>query len=124
MSGAPDPKSRSLARGERRYARKIASPKQWAAIIEAKRGPCRVCDLGYVSWRGRIEYHHLLARSLGGDDVPENIVPLHTSCHRAVEVSLPAALHRVRDSLTDAEYAYLVGKRGEGAVESMFGAGS
>lgn len=120
MAGTPDPKSRQLARGERRYRRKVASPKQWQAIIEAKRGPCRVCDLGAVSWRGRIEYHHLLARSLGGDDVAENIVPLHRVCHGAVEGRVPSALRRVRDSLTDAEYAYLIGKRGEGSVESMF----
>ena len=121
MSGEPFPKASQLARGERRYRRKIASAKQWAAIIEAKRGPCRVCDLENVSWRGRIEYHHLLARSLGGDDVAENIVPLHSTCHRAIEGRLPAALRRLSDSLTDAEYAYLVSKRGEGAVESMFG---
>ena len=40
----PFPKSVQLARGERRYKRKVASPKQWQAISEAKRGPCRVCS--------------------------------------------------------------------------------
>ena len=39
----PYPKSRQLARGERRYRRKVASAKQWQAIMAAKIGPCRVC---------------------------------------------------------------------------------
>jgi 5-methylcytosine-specific restriction endonuclease McrA len=122
VSGAPDPKSRSLARGERRYRRKVASPKQWQAIIEAKRGPCRVCALPETFvFRGPLEYHHLLARARGGDDVEDNIVPLHGICHGAVTAGLPAALRYVAESLTDAEYAYIVGKLGEGGMERLFG---
>ena len=38
----PYTKSQQLARGAKRYRRKVASPKQWQAIIAAKVGPCRV----------------------------------------------------------------------------------
>ena len=42
MAGEPFPKQRQLARGQRRYRRKVASPKLWQAIIAAKFGPSRV----------------------------------------------------------------------------------
>lgn len=100
-------KEQQLARGERRYRRKIASPKQWQAIWEAKRGPCRVCGQSNA-----IQLHHLLARSARGDDVPANIVPLCPDCHEKIERGdLPATFTLAR-SLTPEEYAYLVeGKR-------------
>src|SRR5258705_11089641 len=102
MAGAPDPKSRSLARGERRYRRKVASPKQWQAIIAAKQGRCRVCNLEpEATFRGSVEYHHLLGRAQGGDDVADNIVPLHNVCHGCVTTRLPVALAALPASLTD-----------------------
>ena len=39
----PYPKAQQLARGERRYRRKVASAKQWQRIAAEKQGPCRVC---------------------------------------------------------------------------------
>ena len=126
MSGAPDPKSRSLARGERRYRRKVASPKQWQAIIAAKRGPCRVCDLGEGGFRGFHEYHHIVERDAPhfGDDVADNIVPLHGVCHAAVTSGLASARRQLFRSLTDAEYAYVVGKLGEDGPARLFGVGA
>jgi 5-methylcytosine-specific restriction endonuclease McrA len=123
VSGAPDPKSRTLARGERRYRRKVASPKQWQAIIEAKRGPCRCCNnrpglLGLV-----IEYHHLVSREDHGDDVAANIVPLCSVCHGLVTRRNPLAREVLAAHLTDAEYAYVVGKLGEGGMARLFGVG-
>jgi 5-methylcytosine-specific restriction endonuclease McrA len=125
VSGAPDPKSRTLARGERRYRRKVASPKQWQAIIAAKTGPCRVCarptSNGFDF--GKVEFHHLIARAQGGDDVEDNIVPLHSGCHAAVTERIGPALIRLGESLSDAEYAYVVSKLGEGGLERLFGGG-
>jgi hypothetical protein len=95
MSGEPYPKGKQLARGQRRYRRKVASPKQWQAIIAAKQGPCRVCchpngnghGLGLVEFTSRA----------------------------------PGALQSVARSLTDAEYAYVIGKLGEGGMARLFG---
>lgn len=121
----PYPKSSQLARGDRRYRRKVASPKQWQAIVQAKQGPCRVCcrpssnghDMGAVQW------HHLVERDAPyfGDDVEDNIVPVHQPCHGRVTNREPEALQAVADSLTDAEYAYVIGKLGEGGIERLFG---
>jgi hypothetical protein len=128
VSGPPDPKSRSLARGERRYRRKVASPKQWQAIIAAKRGQCRVCSLSdanvvAVQLRGFTEYHHLVERDAPhfGDDVADNIVPLHPACHEAVTAGVASARLRLGESLSDAERAYVVGKLGESGSARLFG---
>jgi 5-methylcytosine-specific restriction endonuclease McrA len=124
VSGAPDPKSRTLARGERRYRRKVASPKQWQAIIEAKRGPCRVCgepSRSAIFGTYHLEYHHLIGRSQGGDDVADNIAPLCGACHYSVTMRRRIWLRKLAASLTDAEYAYVVGKLGEGRMARLFG---
>lgn len=118
----PYSKESQLSRGTRRYRRKVASPKMWQAIIAAKRGPCRVCGSPL-----RSSYHHLVPRSIGGDDVPANIVPLcgdgTHGCHGKVEMRQAVALAVVAESLSDAEYAYVVGKLGEGGMERLFGVG-
>jgi 5-methylcytosine-specific restriction endonuclease McrA len=124
VSGDPFPKSSQLARGTRRYRRKVASPKQWQAIIAAKRGPCRVCDLTSGALRGPIEYHHLVERDAPhfGDDVADNIVPLHQVCHGTVTSRLPSALRKLADSLTHSEYAYVTEKLGDDqAMFRLFG---
>lgn len=112
MAGEPHPKSKQLARGERRYRRKVASPKQWQAIIEAKGGPCRVCMP--VAGNGHvpplIQFHHLIPRSRGGDDVPDNIVPLCADCHDEVTRGTVTATLMLARSLTDAERAYVEGR--------------
>lgn len=123
MSGDPHPKSKQLARGTRRYRRRVASPKQWQAILEAKQGPCRVC--APVSGNGHVppllELHHLVPRSQGGDDTADNIVPLCRFCHASVTTRAPGALQALGRSLTDAEYAYVIGKLGEDGMRRLFG---
>ena len=124
----PFPKSRQLARGERRYRRKVASPKQWQRIIAAKQGPCRVCvdptfNGGlYSSAPALIEFHHLVPRDLGGDDVADNIVPLCGVHHELVTVFGRPECERLRASLTAAERAYVVGRLGEDGLRRLFGA--
>jgi 5-methylcytosine-specific restriction endonuclease McrA len=122
----PYPKSRQLARGERRYHRKVASKAQWQRIIQAKQAPCRVCrdPASNGSVHASIQFHHLVPRSAGGDDVADNIVPLCSDCHGLVTLRNPLLLDVLARNLTDAEYAYVIGKMGEGALERLFGAGA
>jgi HNH endonuclease len=128
MSGEPFPKSRQLARGQKRYRRKVASPKQWQAILAAKcRGQqCRVCKGGdgvssKVSGPIWIDPHHLVPRDHFGDDVADNIVGLCRDCHRGVELREPAHCRLMLTSLSDAEYAYAVEKAGEQVWERVYG---
>lgn len=111
----PFPKSQQLARGEKRYRRKVASPKQWQAIMAAKGAPCRVCDAGVVT------FHHVVPRDFHGDDVAENIVPLCDRCHGLVTSRYPEACRTLCASLTDAEYAYAVEKAGEDVFSRVYG---
>ena len=116
----PYSKAQQLARGERRYRRKVASPKQWQAIIAAKLTgkPCRVME----DFRRADVLHHIIPRSLGGDDVAENLVPMCDVCHVIIH-SIPNApeLHWLLANLSDAEYAYAVGKAGEDWAERIYG---
>lgn len=116
MSGGPFSKDAQLARGERRYRRKIASPKQWQAIIAEKGGPCRVCADPASNGRvhGHIHFHHLVGRAQGGDDVAANIVPLCAGCHDAVTANDASALLSLTLALTPAEAAYVAAKRRPG----------
>jgi 5-methylcytosine-specific restriction endonuclease McrA len=116
----PYPKSRQLSRGERRYRRKVASPKQWQAIRADKcTGPCRVCGIGAPA--GGHDAHHLVARDHFGDDVPANIVGLCRDCHRGVELREPAHCRLMLTRLADDEYAYMVDRGGEDYPERAYG---
>jgi predicted restriction endonuclease len=127
VSGLPDPKSRSLARGERRYRRKVASPKQWQAIIAAKGEPCRLCIFPKGNGHGLpvVEFHHLVPRRAPyfGDDVADNIVALCHECHMKIEAGANYYHAKLAASLTDPEYAYVVGKLGESGPARLFGVG-
>lgn len=108
----PDPKARQLARGPRRYRRKVASPKQWQAIQDAKcSGNCRICSIAAPA--GGHDPHHLVPRDQFGDDVPENIIGLCRACHEGVELREPAHCRLMLTRLADDEYAYAL-KRGDG----------
>jgi hypothetical protein len=118
----PYPKSRQLARGERRYRRKIASPKQWQAIIAAKGDLCRVCEsMGRAITFGHVEYHHLVARAHRGDDVAANIVPLCSYHHSAITVCSEPQVDALLSNLTDTEYAYMIQRGGEDYPERAYG---
>jgi 5-methylcytosine-specific restriction endonuclease McrA len=121
----PYPKERQLARGERRYRRKVASAKQWQRIIAAKGGPCRVCrdPASNGNLHSHVHFHHLVPRAQGGDDTADNIVPLCQDCHGLATLRNPLVLEVLARSLTDGEYAYIVGKLGEGGMERLFGVG-
>lgn len=138
MAGKPDPKPVSEGgigrkkpdRGNRRRGRKMATRDQWAELRRAKLTECRICKLDselrgpdplYFAFKGRIELHHLVPRSLGGDDVDDNLVSLCASHHYHVTRRSEPSLILLADQLTDAEYAYIIGKLGEGGPERLFG---
>lgn len=95
-----------------------ASRDGWIALRREKLGACRVC-----CDPNRVELHHLIPRSIGGGDVAANLVPLCRTCHD--RITRREYLERVglAESLTDTEYAYVVGKLGEGGMERLFGVG-
>jgi 5-methylcytosine-specific restriction endonuclease McrA len=125
VSGDPYPKVRQLARGQRRYRRKVASAKQWQRISAEKVGPCRVCGDPGRNGRmfGRIHLHHVVPRSSPwfGDDVSDNIVPLCPLCHGDVTRGVQGTRMLLVSKLTDAEYAYAITRCGEAFFERAYG---
>jgi 5-methylcytosine-specific restriction endonuclease McrA len=96
-------------------ARHRADRLEWEQIVKTKLGPCRCCG----QWGS--SFHHLVPRSLGGDDVADNIVPLcgdgTRGCHGDVEARVPTALHELRESLRPEELRYVLRKKGGGFLE-------
>lgn len=62
----PDPKPR----------KRVTNPKATKLKLQADR-KCRSCE------QPATDGHHVLLRSQGGDDVPDNIMPLCHACHMA-----------------------------------------
>ena len=101
----PFSKSAQLARGTRRYRRKVASAKQWQRIIAAKHGPCRAC--GHTGFRPPVFFHHLIPRAQGGDDTEDNIVPLCEDCHAKLHNGDTKTARRLTRRLSLAEFVYV-----------------
>jgi 5-methylcytosine-specific restriction endonuclease McrA len=118
----PHPKEAALKAGRpRRYRRRVAGPKQWAALrADLYLEPCAVCGWGFD--RGEVlEAHHLVPRALGGGDVSENLVPLHVPCHKNVTENEPVSLAALAVTLDDSRVAYIVAKLGENGMQRLFG---
>jgi hypothetical protein len=118
----PHPKEAAVKAGRpRRYRRRVAGPKQWQALMAEKitGRERRVCD--FDDLLRPFEAHHLVSRAQGGDDTADNLVPLHSDCHELVTRGDSGALRLIAESLTDAEYAYIVAKLGEGGMQRLFG---
>lgn len=100
-----------------------ASRDEWRELQVLKAGPCRICGNGWKDGMA-IGLHHLVARSLLGDDVPENLVPLcgsgTTGCHGKVEDRDPEACSTLRKNLTAEEIAYCLRKKGELWLDSRY----
>lgn len=112
----PFSKEQQLARGSRRYHRKVAGPRRWAQIAEARQGRCLVCGASPPN-----ELHHLIPRSQGGADTEGNIVPLCRDCHRRVEAHDSETCHALAVALDDLAYAYVVEHGGESFFERRLG---
>src|SRR6266487_838601 len=109
----PRPEDRRPRPDPKPIRRHKADIDEWKILRRLKLGPCRVCccEPWYTELL-RIEFHHLVGRDLGGDDVPDNLVPLCHKCHGLVEEREVNACHHLRRSLTLREYAYVVDKKG------------
>ncbi len=91
-------------------ARIVATREEWQAICDEKDGPCRVGSGS--SW---VDYAHLVPRAQGGDDISENIIPLGHEAHMLYHdhgKGWKHVAHRIRASLTQAELAYVLRKKG------------
>jgi hypothetical protein len=117
----PDPKPARFPR--KPYRRQVASRKRWAAIIDAKIGPCRVCgEPGHNGrYHGRIQFHHVVSRAHGGADTESNIVPLCPDCHDAITRREPLPCYGLLLQLDDAEYSYMIERGGEDYPERAYG---
>jgi len=106
----------------KRYRRKVATAKQWAALIEAKCSDrCRTCgDSVARSW-GTLDPHHLVSRSDGGDDIADNIIGLCRDCHDKITRRDPVLCIALLSALEDGEYAYMIGRGGEDYPERAYG---
>ena len=99
--------------------RRTSASRARIAEIRAKKvdgQPCRVC--GRLE---RVTAHHLIPRSLGGIWTESNIVPLcgsgTTGCHGDVEARHADACAKLRLSLDDSEYSFIVSRAGEGFLD-------
>lgn len=95
--------------------RVIEDKEGWEILRRIKLAPCRLCGAQWLP-----QLHHLVSRSLGGDDVPDNLVPLCAECHQAVEEHFEPACVSLRESLTDRERAYIVGKKGADYLDRRY----
>lgn len=84
-----------------------------------KEGICRSCRADRVP----LTRHHLVPRSLLGDDVDDNLIPLCPQCHLWFEQDG----HRrrqvgraIRRTLTEAELAYVLERKGEVFLERYY----
>lgn len=112
----PFPKTAQLARKERKYKRKVASPKQWQAIAAERQGPCLICGAPAPN-----ELHHVLPRAHGGEDKAKNLAPLCRGCHDLITRRDPQAARAFVDALDDDSYAYAVTEGGENIWERHYG---
>jgi hypothetical protein len=69
--------------------------------------------------------HHLVSKSLGGDDVADNLVPVcgsgTTGCHGLLEAHNMWACDLLGRRLTEAERRYVVDTKGAYYLESRYG---
>lgn len=91
----------------KRHFRHVATTTEWQRLRDEKLGLCRSCGAWPVS------LHHVVSRSLGGDDVAENLIPLcgdgTRGCHGAIENHTRhwrAVAANIRESLTNDELEY------------------
>jgi hypothetical protein len=98
-----------------------ADQNQWLRLRNRKvPAECRLCGK-----TDGLTIHHIVSKSLGGDDVLDNLVWLDgsgtTGCHGLVEAHDPWACLLLGLRLTDSERAYVVGKKGAYYLEDRYG---
>jgi hypothetical protein len=102
-------------------ARRVkADQNEWQRLRAEKIAMCRVCAEKIGS-----TLHHLVSKSLGGDDMADNLVPLcgsgTTGCHGLIEARDAWACSLLGQRLTAEERAYVVVKKGAGFMARYYG---
>ncbi len=102
-------------------ARIVATNVEWQEIIAEKLGPCRMTRTFH-----HLDYAHLVSRAQGGDDVPDNIIPLghieHMLYHDKGK-GWERVAHAIRASLTRDELAYVLRKKGQDWLDEHYPSG-
>lgn len=109
MTGQPDFKE---------GPRVVIHSSAWKGVHAQKSGPCRFCGTN-----SRVELHHLVPRSLGGDDVEDNLIPLCHEHHMAWEdrgKDWALICAGIRDTLSTPELSYVIGKKGEQFLDRYY----
>jgi hypothetical protein len=108
-----------------KHGPRIVNPK--AGIEKVNReGRCRICRIvgRHLSQGGTLNRMHLVARSQGGDDVDENIVPGcgsgSSGCHGLIEAWDIGARATLRETFGMEEVAYIVGKKSPDYLEHAY----
>ncbi len=111
MTGQPDP---------RPVGRRVASREEWEKLRIRKLAGCRICGAG----ASQCSLHHLVPRSLGGDDVDTNLVALcgtgTTGCHGKIEARDPWYLNELRMQLLGSELCYILNSKGEDWLDRYY----
>jgi hypothetical protein len=97
-----------------RNPRLLSSP----AAQQLRTQPCAACRR-----RPGVTLHHIVSRAQRGDDVLSNLIQLCVDCHDALHHS-PRSREiylSIGRSLTLAQIAYVIGKRGAGYLERVYG---
>jgi hypothetical protein len=98
-----------------------ATADEWKKLRAAKldRRACRTCGAQARS------LHHIVSKSLRGDDVENNLVGLcgtgTTGCHGLIESREPWARSLLGQRLTLAERTYVISKKGAGWLAVHYG---
>lgn len=110
MSGRPDPKPRKRIREGKTW---------WQKQQRRKAGRCSLCRrTTKTSW------HHLVERSLGGDDLEVNLIELcgdgTRGCHGDVTMRLRDARARLRRILNAQQIGYIIERKGRDWIDTHY----
>lgn len=105
-------------------ARVRADLKDWETMREMLAQPCQVCgDCFRTAWVAK-SLHHIVPRSQGGDDVPENLAVLcghgTVGCHGDVEARRSGARTELRLNMTLAQKEYVWARKGEAWMDRHY----
>ena len=103
--------------------RQRATQAEWRSLHDQLRGTygcCQACG----QTGGNLNAHHLVPRSLGGDDVLGNLALLcgsgTTGCHGAFHHGDQATVWALRANLTSHQVAYIVRKKGDAFLDRYY----
>jgi 5-methylcytosine-specific restriction endonuclease McrA len=124
LDGRLDREDHGAVTADPKPSRRVVDPAAGQAKLAYER-VCRACASSRRerAWWYRLQRHHLVPRSLGGDDVADNIVPLCLPCHQDFESSPSLrreVAQRVRASLTLAELAYVLAKKSRAWLDRYY----